>query len=503
MAETTMATQIFPNASHFGIRDSVFINNTSTLTSDPTHQIASHPPPIPPNSLPNSDVSSEWEDDQFPSRLVESEVYARLLLPRRKGYPLWKPKPDEYLSEEYRRVGVDIGDVGYLNESGGFDYLFNACLPANHPVNLGRVPLDFQPLHGMLNPRDLTGSMREHEPGSHIPSHPSHICKTRKCISCTIPRVPHQMGAGFNFSSSTSKGALLILPEGGRKTDHQQLNTFRDYAAKHARSWYAHANGPLARSIPNGSIYFVTGCDKARAWGTACFIDAQPGDVSLEYVPAESTKRGGLPEYWFSTSNSALSLSGTDDVFENQSGCVFLRGFKVAIKIPPFRTAVAVETTVTDISFLEADDLLPKPKSTGFAISPAPSWWLKPYLVPRTPPPDVVSQEHVVPPELNGNEVDYSSSIRGSVYHPSDTINQWILSQNEEVDVSITHDNDWISVIEDGEEMPDDREIIRRIAKNFEVAKCGHRSSNYFYCFPSCPSSLGFANKSFHPPPLC
>ncbi|KIK62479.1 hypothetical protein GYMLUDRAFT_120765, partial [Collybiopsis luxurians FD-317 M1] len=107
---------------------------------------------------------------------------------------------------------------------------------------------------------------------------------------------------------------------------------FQNYAAKHARSWYAHVNGPLARELHNESIYFVTGFDKARAWGVASFVNANPGDVLLEFVAEEPRRTGGLPEYWFSTSNAASSLSGADDVFENESGCVFLRGFKVAIK---------------------------------------------------------------------------------------------------------------------------------------------------------------------------
>ncbi|KIK62478.1 hypothetical protein GYMLUDRAFT_116705, partial [Collybiopsis luxurians FD-317 M1] len=83
------------------------------------------------------------------------EIYAQLLLPRKRGYPLWDPKPDEYLPEEYRREGVRIGDVGFLNESGGFDYLFNACLPAEHPVNAGRVPYDFEQLLGVDSLGDI------------------------------------------------------------------------------------------------------------------------------------------------------------------------------------------------------------------------------------------------------------------------------------------------------------------------------------------------------------
>ncbi|KIK60187.1 hypothetical protein GYMLUDRAFT_614472 [Collybiopsis luxurians FD-317 M1] len=434
MANTAVAPQMFTGASQFDISNSVFIANAPRLAHDNeiAPQMVSHTPSVSslssdgsapqttlPFATPNSSrslvVSSECKSEELPSRLVESEVYARLLLPRKKGYPLWQPKPDEHLPEEYRRVGVRIGDVGILNDSGGFDYLFNACLPADHPVNAGRVPLDFEQLSGMDNTRDITGLAQAYKPGSDILSHPSHIYKAAKSYHPSqrpVPRVPPQVGAGFIFSSSVSKGALLILPEGGSKSDHQQLITFRNYAAEHARSWYAHANGPLARGINNGSIYFVTGCDKARAWGVASFTDACPSDVSLEFVPSEPGRRGGPPGYWFSKCKAASSSSDADDVFENQSGCIFLRGFKVAVRIPPFTTVV--ESIVTNTSDLETDDLLPKPKSTGFSIPPIPKWWLIPYLIPRVPS-SAVSRKHA----LLADDTNHGTNLVYSIRYPA------------------------------------------------------------------------------------
>ncbi|KIK58590.1 hypothetical protein GYMLUDRAFT_112745, partial [Collybiopsis luxurians FD-317 M1] len=189
-------------------------------------------------------------------------------LPRRRGYPLWKPKPDERLPVEYRRNGVRIGDIGILNEFGGFDYLFNVCLPEDHPVNVGRVPTDFRPLQG-IDEDDTVGSSREYEPGAHVPSDSANIHKTRIPVpqgQARIKGVPKQVGAGLSFSSTTTKGALLILPEGGMRIDHQKYTRFYRYAAECARSWYSYVNGPLERGAHNGSIYLVTGCDKARAW---------------------------------------------------------------------------------------------------------------------------------------------------------------------------------------------------------------------------------------------
>lgn len=170
--------RIFSGASHFDITNSVFTasSNGTTVTSP----IQSMSRAI----LPTSASETNRVQEESRSTLVESEVYARLLLPRKKGYPLWKPKPDERLPEEYRRVGVRIGDIGILNDSGGFDYLFNACLSADHPVNFGRVPQDFVQL--IVDDNDTVGSTREYGSGFHIASNPSHIHRTR------IPSLPGQ-----------------------------------------------------------------------------------------------------------------------------------------------------------------------------------------------------------------------------------------------------------------------------------------------------------------------
>ncbi|KIK54097.1 hypothetical protein GYMLUDRAFT_143387, partial [Collybiopsis luxurians FD-317 M1] len=70
-----------------------------------------------------------------------SELYSRILLLAKRGYPLWKPKAQGVrLPEAYKREGVRIGDVGILNGFGGFTYLFNIFHSADHAINTGRVP---------------------------------------------------------------------------------------------------------------------------------------------------------------------------------------------------------------------------------------------------------------------------------------------------------------------------------------------------------------------------
>ena len=48
---------------------------------------------------------------------------------------------------EYRRTGVSIGDVGIVDTTGEFTFLFNIFLPADHEINHGRAPSGFIPLN--------------------------------------------------------------------------------------------------------------------------------------------------------------------------------------------------------------------------------------------------------------------------------------------------------------------------------------------------------------------
>jgi hypothetical protein len=98
-----------------------------------------------------------------------STTYTKLLLSKGHGLPLWIPEPDENLPSEYRENGVRVGDVGIVTPGGGFDVLFNACLPANHPINGNSVPADFVPF--LLENGDVVKEPSRHYPGTLISSY--------------------------------------------------------------------------------------------------------------------------------------------------------------------------------------------------------------------------------------------------------------------------------------------------------------------------------------------
>ena len=83
------------------------------------------------------------------------------------GFPLWIPQPNMTLPRSNQREGVSIGDVGIITSDGGFDFLFNACLPAEHPNNPDELPEGFSPFD--LKPADVC-KFPYHHSDSHLAS---------------------------------------------------------------------------------------------------------------------------------------------------------------------------------------------------------------------------------------------------------------------------------------------------------------------------------------------
>ncbi|PBK99984.1 hypothetical protein ARMGADRAFT_525887 [Armillaria gallica] len=285
------------------------------------------------------------------------EIYTCLLLQKEHGYPLWIPEPDGQLPEAYRGKGVGVGDVGILRNDGGFDYLFNACMPADDPINKGRVPEGFEPI--------ICADIREVETmykrGSDI-------------RSASVSRIEMSMGGaaespfllggggGFEFSCSREKGAILVLPDGGARYDALNLSQFRSYTARNAHAWYQFANIVCGREAVNGSLYLVTGCDKACSWGAASFFNpADTRSFSHKFLVggvAEGNIKLGYS--WKSTSSADVraypdgeSTYFVDSLRLNQ--CVFLRGFGISIRTNTFSQWVFGPTEVSQISGTSKD----------------------------------------------------------------------------------------------------------------------------------------------------
>ena len=93
----------------------------------------------------------------------DSEVYLRLMLKHKLGYPLYGPEPKCGLPIEYRKRGVKIGDVGRITPDGAFDFLFSIDSSQASLVNPSILPRDFEtiPPIGIL-------SEDRFQPGEHL-----------------------------------------------------------------------------------------------------------------------------------------------------------------------------------------------------------------------------------------------------------------------------------------------------------------------------------------------
>ena len=112
-----------------------------------------------------------------------NEIYERHLKLKKRGFPLWIPDPNQVLHLDYRRTGVRIGDVGIITDSGGFSFLFNICLPHDHPVNPRILPEHFAPISPPIEATDIE-KVKVFKNGSHLSSASIKRSPQNTAISC-------------------------------------------------------------------------------------------------------------------------------------------------------------------------------------------------------------------------------------------------------------------------------------------------------------------------------
>ncbi|KAJ7158518.1 hypothetical protein C8R46DRAFT_393683 [Mycena filopes] len=206
---------------------------------------------------------------------------------RRRGFPLYVPGPLENLPDEYQVRGIAIGDVGRITPEGIFDFFFNIYLPADHPVNDDDVPENFYPLLPYASKDVVT---LEYRPGNHV--------STSSVRQLVLPSPEEFPGAEFRFHCGVTQGAALALPHGSRLRKLENLEAVREYVATHAESWYEYVKRVRGRDLANGSLYLVTGCEKAQSWGMTSFYGTSE-EFQLVLRPSPRTSRyrwSGTPD---------------------------------------------------------------------------------------------------------------------------------------------------------------------------------------------------------------
>ncbi len=98
----------------------------------------------------------------------------------------------------------------------------------------------------------------------------------------------------------------------------------------------------LARQAPNGSLYLVTGCDKARTWMIAAASrPSKSRAISVKFAIGPIMEgKIALQTFW-STPHSASAAriypDYPDPMPQQDNQCVFMRGFTITVRESSFK----------------------------------------------------------------------------------------------------------------------------------------------------------------------
>ncbi|KAJ7493175.1 hypothetical protein B0H11DRAFT_1717887 [Mycena galericulata] len=317
--------------------------------------------------------------------MADSKLYAELLLPTGNGYALFRPNPLDDVPETDRKIGTQIGDVGVVTRDGSFDTIFNITRELNDPRNRFGVPAGYEQI--TLRPElDIARQAHCHPPGSDISN--TTVKKKRvdvdagiagnvqvylsllpiKSLLITTYRfLPLDANAVVEVSMNSKQTALLLLPEGASSLDLRGLQAFRDYALKHAESWYAFVNGDLGRMIGKGDLYLVTGATKSTSWSVAA-VENHSGDgkISMRLKAAQFGGAGTSCTWEWEGSYRSVNSGPQRNPGEESWGAnqtVFIRGFRVALRSNPLRRPVKVSPIVNS----KWSDIMPKSTFVPFS----------------------------------------------------------------------------------------------------------------------------------------
>ncbi|KAI0084198.1 hypothetical protein BDY19DRAFT_997915 [Irpex rosettiformis] len=196
-------------------------------------------------------------------------IYAEQLSERGYGHPLWFPEPTKGLDGHFR--DPQLGDVGYIDEDGGFRRLFNVTVGPEHELNAGGVPDGFVPINFKQELADVKERFLAPGPlcSGSIKVHVAEASATANVAGTA------EAGISFTFRLTDDRGALLMLGDHATKASISAGKIFEKYMLKHHKSWYHFATDTekLGINCEYQDIVLVRGTIKTSAWTVAAFLN--------------------------------------------------------------------------------------------------------------------------------------------------------------------------------------------------------------------------------------
>ncbi|KAJ8072089.1 hypothetical protein PM082_015647 [Marasmius tenuissimus] len=467
--------------------------SSSSRSGESTSPPNSHTAPSPQETLLNPTPTQPFSDSDSLQKTkakeetqTRSERYESLLLRCKLGFPLWTPSPRGTPDEEYT---LDIGDVGVLTHGLPFNTIFNITQPGNSPANRDGIPAGVDPPY-ILGSRAITVNK----------GHPSEATLIQP--QDAVPKQALQASkesSVFTFHLSKSGGALLMLPQGGTRHTLVVTTEFRKRVRHHWQDWYEFAKDKV--DIEEGqALYLVTGFERCSTWAMAVwdsissYKDDELDSLELTVVKSTGACSWAYPPARCSTQSlSSLAANGDSVPFQNQE-TVFIRGFRIdrsdgstSLQLPTLLSAPGQEKDRNSDSDSSSRGSGSRDRPAGSGSSPNssisshPSFYGGGRSGPSGPQSDslgpLVDEARILELELDLNDQDLFNDNDDSITHPCHIINKFaflLISKTKPALLdagcaALSHDEDWISVVEDSdEELPSNVEIIRRICSKFK-----------------------------------
>ncbi|KAL0063001.1 hypothetical protein AAF712_010132 [Marasmius tenuissimus] len=241
--------------------------------------------------------------------------------------------------------------------------------------------------------------------------------------------------------------------DGADRTDASNKSAFSEYAFRHGESWYRFANETLGREASNGELYLITGFDKSNSWENAVIYNrSNANSYTLAFTTAGLGPEGRLKLSKTTSNGSSLShRCSSDETFHNQS--LFIRGFRISVRQGVrarfgSRTKVVSTYKAPQGEILDTLGGIPFGGSCGSSGSVASS---SRYPAAGSPPMNDTSSSDSSGPWDGESDTSWEEDFipESNIHHPLVAINDYILKSREDATLVVTHDDDWISLLDD------------------------------------------------------
>ncbi|KAL0578178.1 hypothetical protein V5O48_003809 [Marasmius crinis-equi] len=461
-------------------------NKRSSRSTSPTSsQDNLLTPRSPPTSIPSPEAIIADGKGKMKTQ-TPSQRYVSLLFECGLGYPLWRPTPRRTRAgEEYI---INIGDVGVVRDGLPFYTLFNITQPKDSLANRDGVPEGVDP-PCIVQPRSVTVDDKSDEKGK------SYIRPKESILSENVQEDVDGSRV-FNFTLTSTHGALLLLPRGSILETLEPGNEFTSRVQCHWHQWFdwAEQQGGLG---DQRALYVVTGVEKCSAWAIAAW-DSAADTENLQSLSLKLTVDGydGGCSWAYSTARCETQSSARPTPSAEQT--VFIRGFWInrygggnGSSPPPapmdFGGDGGDDDGDNSGGDCHDDD---HPRGNGRQQDHSSSSGNSSSRTTGRSSASFSGRGHsggqyflsLDLPQSDMRITNSSGSGSNSVTHPCTVINNLAFELISNIDpalldagcVVVSHDDDWMNIIRDSDgELPSEAEIIRRVSTELKYVVQG------------------------------